>query len=73
MSKNTLVSFDPVKHEPRDNLQGFAHVDVIRKAATKVLGKDVDLKQTEQIELSRLPDDIKQDLIGIFKRIENLL
>lgn len=73
IKRNAIVNFDPLKRDLKDFLQGSVHVEIIRKEATKVLGKDIDLKQTEQIDLSRLPDDIKQDLIDIYYRIEKLL
>lgn len=54
-------------------LKGEFQVDIVRKGATKVLGKDVDLTSNEIIPVNKLPEDIRNELIAIFYKIEKLL
>lgn len=54
-------------------LKGEFQVDVTRKNATKVLGKDTDLTSNKVLPVNSLPEDIKNELILIFNKIEKLL
>jgi hypothetical protein len=54
-------------------LKGEFQVDVTRKNATKVLGKDADLTTNQVLSVNQLPDDIKIELFNIFNKIGKLL
>jgi hypothetical protein len=56
-----------------DKLVGKIHIEVTRKKATRVMDKDIDLKHVEEVPICKLPQEIRDELLTVWRKIEKLL